>query len=758
MNPQGYITKTGEDNGVPLSAPFLLSWRRMSPTLRHAAQHHDIRRRALPIPAPLRGLHAASLSLGLWLSLYGGLYAQAAKTEAAYSMRSWTTSEGLPYNVVSKVAQDQQGYLWIASLGGLARFDGRVFKLYPVPKEDLGGGRNIRDLGILPDGSVLLIHASRGLLQLKNDSFGEHPLSRELSGSTPLQLHLEPNGTIWVGTAAGLLRWEKGQVDRFPVPDDGSQRTVYFSWASDRMNRTWVAGPSLCAYYDAGRLVRAPFVGDGNCYVANSRDRKMWVYSGKLYSYDGDRLVEVANVPWMSAGLVRRALLEDAAGSLWLSSWREGLFRFDGQNFLPVPGVPTAVRSFFEDTEGNLWAGTNGAGISRIRRSVFSQLDLQTPCLTEDAAGVLWFAAGTGGVGKFAAPRTVPQIFPCADSSIEVTTVCADPTGSLWIGTLQGVFKAPAQNPSAMHFTGITGKVHATFLSRSGDVWMSGQGLLGYFRNGTFFPLATPLALGEEFTCFAEDRKGQLLLGASLGGLYELSGKLIAPSKRTPAPLSGRVNAIWPDEDGLLWVGTSDGLRCLGNGDPKRLAKEDGLPDNLVNQVLGDGLGNLWLTSNRELYRIAQDELLEVASGRKRRLEAITYANDQGLSGVSPRTFCAPSAVKDQRGIMWFCNYRGVMTVDPAGLQRAPHARSLFDRRTAGGRPPHPDSSRTHRARGQSPARVSVCHPQLHRPRADCRPTPTRGFRRRLDQHRAGSAGALCPAQSRPLPPAHHRL
>src|SRR4051794_30880167 len=72
-----------------------------------------------------------------------------------YVSRRWLTEDGLPHNVVTRIQQDRTGYLWLATPAGLTRFDGREFKVYLPPNRGTGGGRNVRDLAVLEDGTVL---------------------------------------------------------------------------------------------------------------------------------------------------------------------------------------------------------------------------------------------------------------------------------------------------------------------------------------------------------------------------------------------------------------------------------------------------------------------------------------------------------------------------------------------------------------------------------------------------------------------------
>ena len=135
----------------------------------------------------------------------GALRLTAAAAEPAYFSKNWLVDDGLLHNTVNRVVQDPRGFLWIASSGGLARFDGREFKEYPLPLVSPEATFNIRDLTVEPDGALVLLPATGGVVRLRGDTFTQHPIGSLLGSRTLLSVHAEPDGTLWVGAGGAVM-------------------------------------------------------------------------------------------------------------------------------------------------------------------------------------------------------------------------------------------------------------------------------------------------------------------------------------------------------------------------------------------------------------------------------------------------------------------------------------------------------------------------------------------------------------------------
>ncbi len=587
-----------------------------------------------------------------------------------YASRSWLTDHGLPHNVVTRVQQDHVGYLWLATLAGLTRFDGREFKVFPVPMDSARRGRNIRDLAILDDNTIVFLPASGGLYQLKDNVVTPHPLSQQLQNENLLELYLEPGGALWFEAGYEILRCEHGRIERFGREAGINRRMLHFSWATDGAQRTWIAGADVLAYYQDGKLVSANAPTGVVYRVAPARSGGVWVFGNGLLKWENDHLTPVADAPWAAGRASARYMYEDRSGVLWVASSREGVYRFDGRHFQPLPDIEPAVEFVTEDREGNIWLATDGGGLRRLRSKAFTLVDGPITSVGEDKTGALWFAGQTAGPIRRAGE--MQESFPLRYNRgpLQVCSVCADLQGNLWLGSPVGVFQTSTRDPKApRRIETSLRNVRLLFCTRSGDVWAAAGGALGYFHGGVFTSVTEAIASGTEVTSIAEDGANRLWFGTARGTLYELENGAFM---RSAVPLGigeGTIHAIVPDPSGALWLATTEGLLLLDGSRVHRFTEADGLPGDIVLHLVADDAANLWLGTPRGLFRLARAELLAVAAGRSTRLNPVAYGPEQGLFGISPIANYQPAAWKDQHGDLWFCTYKGVVGVHPGRLQ-----------------------------------------------------------------------------------------
>lgn len=604
----------------------------------------------------------------------------AAPTE--YVNRRWITDDGLPHNVVLQIAQDKTGFLWLATMAGLSRFDGREFKVFPVPQRPVGGGLNIRSLAVLEDGSVLFLPASGGLFQLKDDTVVAHPLSPELQHDDLREVYAEPgSGVIWIGTGDEILRCAEGHIQRFGAAEGIMRRGQHWAWATDGDGRTWIGATDFLGYYEGGKLVPVKDLPSSNFRVAAARSGGVWIFGDALYKWDHHEFVRVADPPWPSGRASVRCMYEDHTGVLWLGTSREGVFRLENSHFYRLPNIEPAVEFVTEDQEGDLWLATDGGGIQRLRTKLFAWSDALATGIGEGADGALWLAAGADGLVR--RENNVERGFQLSASRapLHVAVVSVDHRGDLWLGARTGVYVAPADKPTDLRrVEPLIVNPRLLFCGSSGEMWISADSVLGYFRDGVFKSLASQLPGPTDMTALAEYPAGHLWFGTSRGLVYECVDDVLTRSSIELGTGTGAIHTILPEANGIQWIATTEGLVLVNGGHVRRFTQADGLPDDIVLQLLEDDRAHLWITTPHGLFRLERAELLRLAEGGTGRLNVVGYGPEQGVVGISPITNYQPSMWKDHRGRLWFCTYKGVLGVDPARMEsKADPPRVLID-------------------------------------------------------------------------------
>lgn len=307
---------------------------------------------------------------GLWLCLFflalpAGVRAAEPST-SPFVVDSWDSEAGLPDNEVISVIQGRDGYLWLGTLNGLVRFDGIHFTVFNVNNTP----------GLDSDRIVYLFEDSRT--------------------------------NLWVGTeAAGFERISCGTIQNFGGQNGGAK---IISAAEDSSGVWFHTADGLYCYHD-GKMNFYPGVISTQLLLLESRAEipsksgGFWrLLNGTVEKINDGRVEKnLGAFPWGNA--VVQAALEDDRGNLIVGTLGAGIFWSDAaghwQNISNELSSPY-ILSLCLDREGNLWAGTDGGGLDRIKRKIFNSPAGFPPgnvqSLSPDDHGGWWIASGALGV------------------------------------------------------------------------------------------------------------------------------------------------------------------------------------------------------------------------------------------------------------------------------------------------------------------------------------------------------------------------
>ena len=614
-----------------------------------------------------------SSSLGSSLEAAGGADA------LPYYARTWTTDDGLPHNDVTHIVQDRTGYLWLATLGGLARFDGREFKSFDLPWELQQRGYNIRGLAEETESALLAVIPNGDIVRLHNGTFSLHAITDSVKGESPVDVFVEPGGAVWVGTEGGtLVRWQNGQTAKFGKEEGIDRRAPNFSFAADQRGRIWIGTGGFLGCYSGGCLVPFGQRLGNTVLIAAAHSGGIWILAdSRLLRLNEGALTVVFSAPdQLPPAALPRQVFEDHNHSVWIATGRRGLFRYAQGKLERIAGLDDFTRTVAEDRESNIWVGTEGSGVSMLRQNFFSLYDAQaglpettSGAVCVDSAGDAWFANRQGG-----AVRAHDGHFQVAADTgrLGVNTICPDREGNLWIGANQGLYRIPSDPAGPpRQFPLPPMDVRTLFCARNGDVWFaSAAGAVGFVHGDHFRLLSThdgyPMERGN--TAIAEDPNGAIWIGAGSGSLWQFSGgelsRVVLPSSIPVVP----IHALYVDAAGLLWIGTANGLVLRQDGGFRRFTEAEGIFDRIIFQIQEDNLGYLWLGSRHGLYRVSRKSLLSLAGGTADKVSSMAIGKEDGLPATSMIVNGQPLSWKDSKGTLWFTTVHGVLAVDPAKI------------------------------------------------------------------------------------------
>ncbi len=600
--------------------------------------------------------------------------------------KSWTTADGLPQNAVLDIVQTCDGYLWLATFGGLARFDGQKFTVFDVAASPGLRSNRITALHEDADG-VLWLGSERGFVCRREDErFDCLGVADGLPRGVVWSLLEDLDGALWIATSNGLARLAEGRIRTFSESD--GLRGATEALVLDRQDNLWVGTAGGLARWRGDRfeLRQIPSLfGHATPHAAVADPRgDLWVtmHHGVLKLHDGEMQVIVEPPP---SGMSFGDILHDRDGNLWFTNHGVGRFRAgslvdDGERLLQDGRLE--VRVLYEDGEGNIWIGTSSHGLHLLRDGIFSShlhpMGSAGGGILESASGEVVFGTFCQGVhllaGKDMSRIDRPESgLGCVNSLLE------DRRGRLWAG---GGVLGLREGNSWTRFTATDGAfvrspVRALFEDRRGVVWVGADQGLASFADGRFTPYTSSDGLKiDDVRLITEDSRGNLWLAGPYG-LMRFAGAEIAPRSARHFTVSDGlphnfVRAVYEDASGGLWIGTYGGGMAYLDPDGDvftTLTRAHGLPENAVSSIVEDDAGNFWMSGNRGITRLRRAEAEAFVRGETDRVHAVLYDEVDGMIPSETSGGFQPAAWKARDGRIWYPTIRGVAVVDPAKLR-----------------------------------------------------------------------------------------
>jgi len=635
---------------------------------------------------------AAALA-GLALALLAATAAPAVERGlAGYVAEAWTTERGLPQNSVNAVAQTPDGYLWVATFGGLARFDGVRFRIFDAGSEPALPSSRITALLVDRGGALWIGTEDAGVSTFDGVSFSTPPGLGGV-GETVWALAEDAEGAIWIATSSGALRWGKGRLERFGV-EEGLPWVWVRAFFLDDDGTFWVGSLG-----GASRQVGERF--------ETVVESPVWSFAqaadGRLLGIGEQGVVDVAGPSPGKldvAATALRASLRDSSGALWLGGEKLGRVPPDesGCEFDAAERFGRRVRTLFEDRDGGLWAGTDAHGLLELRprrASSFGRLagllggpgvpgDSTLP-IFEDDRGTLWVGS-CSGLSRFDGARFHP-VDELDDSMMRCVSALAPAAdGGLWVGA-RGVRKlGGAPRPGVAAAVGDR-YVHALLERGDGSLWIATTNGVARLGPNGLGPL--PEIGGSEAWALVELGDGRV--GVGLRGEVAIvdGGAVRRFAVVGPGLERTQVRDLWLAPDGALWAATyGAGLARIGeDGKLVRFDRSHGLAENFVSRILDDGAGHLWLSGNRGIYRVALSELAAVAAGGGR-IVPLALGVADGLEVAETNGGGQPAGWRRRDGSLVFPTVRGIAVVDPSSSRLASVApAAVVERVLVDGRP-----------------------------------------------------------------------
>ncbi|MCE7031893.1 diguanylate cyclase [Lysobacter sp. GX 14042] len=602
-----------------------------------------------------------------------------------YVRDTWSVQQGMPQISAVDIAQTPDGYIWVATQAGVARFDGIGFTTHS-PDTDAAIPHPVATALAVDASGDMWIGTRGGMALLRGGAF--HPVPWLGGGQAPTVngLYLTADGSVWAATSSGAARVDAEGLR--PLPGSAPASAVLL-----RDGILWAGGATGVHLWDGRDWTSTVWPGGEAPVVQGLLEvgGEVWAATNRgLYIHGPDGWRGVPGAAGEEA-LPLQFLYRDSDGNIW-SGGDLGLLRIRPDRSIETVPATRGNGLFnlfnaFEDREGNLWLGSLSNGVSRAwngwtrRYSTQEGLpDATVWTLVPDPDGDgTWVGtnhglAHLGTDGRFTRPAAGPVA-----SSNALRTLYAEP-GQLWIGLRNGlaVYRpgsgAPAEVPAWAR--GIRSPVSGLARDRDGNLWITTLGPLLRWNGTSLQEFGAADGLPGPVAEFRITRDGRRL-ALTIDTLLEFDGRRFVPApEASDLPDDIHLQTLAELADGRLLLTNLDATLLLRHQNRwHRLDESTGLPPGTAFQAL-EHAGFLWVSGMHGVYRVPLEDLDAFAGGHIERVRGQVLLNERGMpNGGQQGLCCNGSGLADgfiADGALWLPTRDGVLALDTAAIVRNP--------------------------------------------------------------------------------------
>jgi signal transduction histidine kinase/ligand-binding sensor domain-containing protein len=605
-------------------------------------------------------------------------FAQPAEARLRWASRAFGAS--LPGGRIYSVAQDPDGFLWVATDGGLARFDGLEFQRWGDRGEPKLPNDNVTSVTAARDGSIWVTFRSGGVSRISSGAVTNFAVQDGVPAGVLLAVIEDRDGAIWVAGANGVARYRHTQWERIGsrhgLPDAFLSRNIRIG----PRGTIWIASRSGLYRSTGGdrfELVTTEPIVD----VSENAEGEVWVTHGTR----AVRRLEPGSTPLLDGqdriGAGAR-VLHDSRGNLWVGTRGAGLWKLPARGRVLEP-VSThdgllgeVVEILFEDREGGIWVGSFGSLIRFFNTQIGMVLtggpSGQAIRSVESAVdGSVWLATSRG-LSKVSSEWEPRRIEEYETEGFRPRSLRADAAGRLVLGgdgKLATIVDGKLSLLDAVSSPEI-GVVSALALTGD-DVWLCHSGRVSSLTSGKLKDFSDSAQLrGKACTAIHADRRGRVWIGFTDGTLAASDNGSFVVYSASDGLAAGAVHGIVEDDDesGTLWVTTSYGLSRFRSQRFATIDDQRGIPVQNAITILQDTEGHLWLSQRFGLIRVAKSEFDKAVQDATHRIVYDIFDWSDGLLSQPTWFSGSPTAVRARDGTLWFVTANGVAVVDPKRL------------------------------------------------------------------------------------------
>lgn len=637
----------------------------------------------------------------IWIGTRNGLSRYDGKSFTNYK-HNIEDSTSISNNYIWHIHETQEGLLWFGTKNGLTILNKKTnqFKTYYYQKDNPNSltDNDVREI-LEDEKGILWLGTKDGLTAFdrKKEQFKRYKTPNpQDSGkaNTIWAMCLDRKNTLWIGTAQGLFIFDREEEKFYLQPYDFREKdNSFIEIYEDREEYLWVSSNGGGVYmippsrergkvhiFHVDSTNNQGFTGRATNKIRQDKHGFIWFLHTEegisAYHHQTKRFtnyVKNVRIPNSLSNNATVGFCEDKSGNIWIGTYQTGLNYFDNrqsgkpsfQLFQHLPWAPQqlpdqAVAAIFEDSEGWVWIGTYGKGISIYN----PQNETYTNYTKESTNNALCsdLVAGFGEDEKgniWVATAYCTRYFDKKEKKFKDKIVSATPKAesNFFEGTLASIYKDK----------------NGTFYFGGNDGFFTFQN--NVFRNWQFFQDQNGVKQRlDKNAPIIKDENSLFWIGKGVAnkGIFSFDKKtekfthhLLEPDKSNGLADDNIYNLAL-DSKGTLWVATSEGLffRKKDNNKFSVIKEKDGLPSDMIYTIVVDKKDRLWLATSAGVCR--------VSITKNKGIKVNRYDWIDGAVGAD-QTHVRNAQFTDKNGYIYLGGSKGFCKFHPDSVQENSH-------------------------------------------------------------------------------------
>jgi len=599
-----------------------------------------------------------------------------------YFTQTWSTHDGLPHNGINTISQTHDGYLWIGTWEGLARFNGREFKIFTRGSEAGLPDSAIKSLTSTPSGDLLVAGARGGLSERNNNQWSpKDPASTMINHAiydhdNNLWLALEGKGLLYRNVKSQQSTIIINNIRAYKIVQD-NEKTI---WVATNKGLYSVKNKTLVHHFDETYgLPNVPVQA-----LLLTQEKKLIVGTQQGAYILINNFFQPLH-PQLSNERIS-SLLQDNALNIWLGTDNHGIFRLNTkknkvEQLDDTSGLPNnKISALYQDFEQSIWVGTN-SGLFRLREAPFITLTTKQGLVDDYIRSVLSHSDGSLWIGSSKGLNQIKHgiistiSLTHENEQISVLSLAETPEKQVLVGTYnQGLYIVTDNKLHKIMSTenGLpSNEIRTILVDSSKRLWLgTASGLVKISPDKSIEVYNKQSGLPASFImALIEDDYGKIWIGTGDGIASYNQGTI--QTYRLNEKFDAEYAFGFYIEHNILWMATDRGLIQINltTNEMNAITKENGLPVDKIFQIVVDNNNTFWLTSNRGIISLARKEINNIIQGTSDHINYRLFAEGVGLLSSQANGGSTPAATLHYDGSVWIATAKGVSHVNHDRLQ-----------------------------------------------------------------------------------------